>query len=121
LTGIAGDEPALDPSRPIIDPHLHLWEILPAPGLPQEPQCFLLPELLATVQAGGHAVTHSVFVECHQMYRHDGPQELRSLGETEFANGIGARNLAQPPGTRSSRISSGGTCATWNPRLDWRN
>lgn len=87
-------EPALEPGRPIIDPHLHLWEILPVPDLPQQPQCFLLPELLATVAASGHAITHSIFVECHQMYRQDGPEELRSLGETEFANGVAAMSAS---------------------------
>jgi len=87
-------EPALDPARPIIDPHLHLWDIPAIPGLPQEPQCFLLPELLATLAASGHAITHSVFVECHQMYRQDGPDELRSLGETEFANGMAAMSAS---------------------------
>jgi L-fuconolactonase len=95
----AEPETALEPDRPIIDPHLHLWEILPLPGLPQEPQRFLFPDLLATVQGSGHNVTHSVFVECHQMYRHDGPDELRSLGETEFANGIAAMSASGNYGT----------------------
>ena len=88
------EEPPLDPARPIIDPHLHLWEILPEPGAPQAAQRFLLHELLETVSASGHNVTHTVFVECHQMYRQDGPEELRSLGETEFANGIAAMSTS---------------------------
>ena len=84
------EEQALEPDRPIIDPHLHLWEILPRAGSLMEPQRFLLPELLATVNASGHRITHTVFVECHQMYRPEGPEHLRSLGETEFANGVAA-------------------------------
>ncbi|MBW8783371.1 MAG: amidohydrolase family protein [Novosphingobium sp.] len=84
------EEPALDPERPIIDPHLHLWEIRRAPDAPQEPQRFLLDELLATVAASGHTITHTVFVESHQMYRADGPAEIAPIGETEFANGIAA-------------------------------
>jgi len=32
------EEAPFEPERPIIDPHLHLWDILPAPGAPQEPQ-----------------------------------------------------------------------------------
>ena len=84
------DETPIEPDRPIIDPHLHLWEILPAPGSPQLPHVFLLPQVLQTLEASGHNVTHTVFVECHQMYRQDGPEELWPVGETEFANGAAA-------------------------------
>jgi predicted TIM-barrel fold metal-dependent hydrolase len=91
---MALEEAPLDPELPIIDPHLHLWDIQAAPGVPQEPQRFLLPELLDTLAASGHNITHSVFVECHQMYRADGPEELRPLGETEFANGIAAMSAS---------------------------
>lgn len=88
------DEQAIDPDRPIIDPHLHLWEIRETPGSLQRAQRFLLDELVATIAASGHRITHAVFVECHQMYRQDGPEELRSLGETEFANGMAAMSAS---------------------------
>lgn len=88
------EEQALEPERPIIDPHLHLWEIQRSDGSLQEPQVFLLPELVAMVRESGHNVTHTVFVECGQMYRPDGPEELRSLGETEFVNGIAAMSAS---------------------------
>ena len=88
------DEPPLEPERPIIDPHLHLWEILPQPGGLQAPQRFLLAEALETIAASGHKVTHTVFVECHAMYRADGPPELAPLGETEFANGMAAMSAS---------------------------
>jgi len=88
------EEPPLDPERPIIDPHLHLWDVRPAPGALQAPQRFLLPELLETVEGSGHRVTHTIFVECHAMYRTDGPPELRPLGETEFANGVAAMSAS---------------------------
>jgi L-fuconolactonase len=84
------DEPALDTGRPIIDPHLHLWHIQETPGAPQKPQRFLFDELLQTVAQSGHRITHTVAVEAHQMYRADGPPELRTLGETEFLNGVAA-------------------------------
>lgn len=87
-------EQALEPERPIIDSHLHLWEILPAPGLMQLPQRFLLPELLQMIGDSGHHITHTVFVECHAMYRQDGPAALKSLGETEFANGVAAMSAS---------------------------
>jgi predicted TIM-barrel fold metal-dependent hydrolase len=94
------DEPPLDPDRPIIDPHLHLWDILAARGSPQAPQRFLLAETLETLGASGHDVTHTVFVECQAMYRQDGPPELRSLGETEFANGVAAMSASGGYGPR---------------------
>ncbi len=84
------EEPALDPERPIIDPHHHLWHIQAAPGAPQKPQRFLFDEFLETVEASGHRITHTVAVEAHQMYRADGPPELRTVGETEFLNGAAA-------------------------------
>jgi len=39
---------------------------------------------------GGHNVVSTVFVECASMYRADGPEALRPVGETEFVNGIAA-------------------------------
>ena len=84
------EEPPLDPGRPIIDPHLHLWEIQAAPGSMQAPQRFLLHEAVGTIAASGHNLTHTVFVECHAMYRRDGPEAMRALGQTEFANGAAA-------------------------------
>jgi predicted TIM-barrel fold metal-dependent hydrolase len=83
-------EPPLDPGRPIIDPHLHLWDIPARPGSMQAPQRFLLPETLEMIEASGQNVTHTVFVECGAMHRADGPAELRALGETEFVNGVAA-------------------------------
>lgn len=85
-------EAAIDPARPIIDPHLHFWHIRSGPN--PEPQRFLFDEALATIAASGHAITHSVYVECGQMYRADGPAERRSLGETEFVNGIAAMSAS---------------------------
>jgi predicted TIM-barrel fold metal-dependent hydrolase len=88
------EERPLDPERPIIDPHLHLWEIRPATGRAVLPQRFLLPEVIEAVSRSGHNITHAVFVECHAMYREDGPPELRSIGETEFANGVAAMSAS---------------------------
>jgi len=78
-------EPALEPDLPIVDAHHHLWK------LPHD--TYLLPEFLADADpaSGGHRVVASVFAECAAMYRPSGPPELRSLGEVEFANGVGAQ------------------------------
>jgi predicted TIM-barrel fold metal-dependent hydrolase len=83
---VAGySEPALEPDLPIIDPHHHLWVHA---GVP-----YLLPELLADTNTG-HRIIATVFVECRAMYRARGTLETRSLGETEFANGIAAMSAS---------------------------
>ncbi len=88
------DEIAIDPARPIIDPHLHLWEIMPRPGAFQAPQRFLIHDAVAEIVSSSHNITHSVFVECHAMYRPGGNPAFRSLGETEFANGMAAMSAS---------------------------
>jgi L-fuconolactonase len=74
-------EPALEPELPIVDPHHHLWV--------RDSNTYLLPELLADL-ASGHNIRATVYEECRSMYRADGPEEERSLGETEFVTGIAA-------------------------------
>ncbi len=100
MTSDTPKEGVIDPHRPIIDPHLHHWEIPAIPGLPMPPHRFLLHEALAAVAHSGHNITHSVFVECHAMYRADGPPEFAPLGETEFANGIAAMSASGSYGPR---------------------
>ncbi|MEM1231609.1 MAG: amidohydrolase family protein, partial [Pseudomonadota bacterium] len=50
---------------------------------------YLLDELLVDT-GSGHNVVSTVFVECASMYRQHGPAAYRSLGETEFVNGVAA-------------------------------
>jgi len=76
-------EAPLEPELPIIDPHHHLWDD-PA----RTPQRYLLEHLAADTK--GHNVRQTVFIECGSMYRADGPEEFRVLGETEFVQGIAA-------------------------------
>jgi predicted TIM-barrel fold metal-dependent hydrolase len=71
-------EDVIEPHLLICDPHHHLWEL---PG-----SRYLVDELLTEI--GGNHVNKTVFVECLQMYRKDGPQELRPIGETEFVEQI---------------------------------
>lgn len=78
-------EPVLEPEQPIIDAHHHLWD---RPG-----QRYLFDELRADLHCG-HNVLATVYVQCRSMYRPDGPERMRSLGETEFANGIGAQSAS---------------------------
>src|SRR5471032_2680192 len=78
-------EAALEPALPIVDPHHHLWQ--------RTGNDYLFHDLLADTQEG-HNVTATVFVDCHSMYRKDGPAELRCTGETEFANGVAAMSAS---------------------------
>lgn len=78
-------EAALEPALPIIDPHHHLWV---HPGSRYE-----LEELLDDA-AQGHNIRATVFVECKAMYRADGPEHLRPVGETEYVNGIAAKSAS---------------------------
>ena len=72
-------EEIIEPGLPIVDPHHHLWD---RPGYR-----YLFQDLLADI-GSGHNIRATLFEECGAMYRTGGPPELRSLGETEFANGV---------------------------------
>ncbi len=78
-------EEALDPDLPIIDPHHHLWDY------PRDR--YMLDELLADTDSG-HNIVATVYVEASSMYRAGGPEHLRPVGETEFANGIAAQGAS---------------------------
>jgi L-fuconolactonase len=84
------DEQPIEPSLPIVDPHMHMWDLSPAPGARRAMQGVALPAMFEAIAQSGHSVTHTVFLECHAMYRLDGPPELRPVGEVEFANAIAA-------------------------------
>ena len=79
------NEEIIDPDLAIVDPHHHLWDF---PN-----HRYLLPELLADT-GSGHKIESTVFVEFTASYRADGPTELRTLGETEFVNGIAAMSAS---------------------------
>jgi len=92
-------EDPIDPDLPICDPHHHLWDYpdeLPedfVPGFARQTRHYLLKELLEDV-GGGHNIVRTVFMECWSMYRKDGPEELRCIGETEFVQGIAAQSAS---------------------------
>lgn len=83
-------EDVIEPERPICDPHHHLWD--------HPDSRYLLDELLADAGGGpggiNHNVVSTVFVECSSMYRMDGPEALRPVGETEFVNGVAAMSAS---------------------------
>jgi len=75
-------EEAIDPQRPVCDPHHHLWDY--------PDSRYLIDEFLTECR-GGHRVTDTVYVECRHSYREEGPTELQPVGETEFIDGIASR------------------------------
>ena len=83
-------EEVLEPELPIIDPHHHLWV--------RSGYTYLMPEFAADL-ASGHNIVATVFAECHSMYRLTGPEQTRSLGETEFVRGQAAMSASGDFGT----------------------
>lgn len=79
-------EPVLDPQRPIIDAHHHLW-------LRPNDDRYFLDEFLADANTG-HNIVASVFVECGQMYRQGVEPLMAPVGEVEFVNGIAAMSAS---------------------------
>src|SRR5438445_13619950 len=74
-------EEIIDPARPIVDPHHHLWD--------RGGQRYLIEEFSADL-ASGHNITATVYVEARSMYRAAGPEAFRPVGEVEFATGAAA-------------------------------
>src|SRR6202040_1037679 len=63
------------------NPHHHLWD--------RGSQRYLIEEITDDI-ASGHNIVATVYVDCRSMYRADGPEALRPVGEVEFANGVAA-------------------------------
>ena len=78
-------EDIIDPGRPIVDPHHHLWD--------RGGQCYLLDDIVKDVESG-HNIVATVYVDCRSMYRAHGPEAFRPVGEVEFANGVAAMSAS---------------------------
>ena len=70
------EEEALEPDRPIIDPHHHLWK-------KRFGRDYLLPEF-GRDTGSGHNIVKSVFMECGAFHLREGPEHLRPSGETAY-------------------------------------
>src|SRR5260370_3726494 len=57
-------EEIIDPARPIVDPHHHLWD--------RGGQRYLIEEMAQDI-ACGHNIIATVYVEARSMYRTGGP------------------------------------------------
>ncbi len=80
------EEETLEPDLPICDPHHHLWDGRPGDYVEDR---YLLDEMLADLRTG-HNIVSTVYIECGSMFRADGPEHLKCVGETEFVNGVAA-------------------------------
>src|SRR5258705_3767050 len=78
-------EDVLDPGRPVVDPHHHLWD--------RGGQRYMIEEMAADI-ASGHNIVATVYVDCRSMYRAHGPEAFRPVGEVEFANGVAAMSAS---------------------------
>jgi L-fuconolactonase len=94
------EEKALEPNLPICDPHHHLWDFRTA----AVQERYMLEEILQDV-SGGHNVVATVFIECGAMFKAEGPEGFRCVGETEFVNGIAAMSASGNYG--KTRIAAG--------------
>ena len=73
-------EEIIDPSRRIVDPHHHFFaETLDFPH-------YNLEDLWT--DTGTHNVEQTVYLQCWEGYRKEGPEELRVVGETEWVDAI---------------------------------
>jgi predicted TIM-barrel fold metal-dependent hydrolase len=78
-------EDVIDPKRPIVDPHHHLWD--------RGGQVYLLEDIVNDI-ASGHNIIATVYVEARSMYRAKGPEALQPVGEVEFVNGAAAMSAS---------------------------
>ena len=81
-------EEIVDPKRPIIDTHHHLW------AEPGRWGSYLLEDLWADT-GSGHNVEKTIFIDCHSGYRDSGPDHLKPVGETEFVTAIAQESAKQ--------------------------
>lgn len=89
-------EEAIDPDRPIVDAHHHLFD---RPGWR-----YLLDDYVADTTTG-HNLRASVYVQSRAMLRKHGPDDMKPVGETEFANGVAAMSASGAYG--DARICAG--------------
>ncbi|WP_459618810.1 amidohydrolase family protein [Bordetella sp. 2513F-2] len=91
-----GDEIPIDPDLPVVDAHHHLYV---RPGL-----TYLLDDYLRDLHSG-HRVVATVYVQARSMPYTDGPEALRPVGETVFANGVAREALQR--GHDGPRVCAG--------------
>lgn len=81
-------EAASDKARSIIDPHHHFFQ--DATEFPH----YNLEQLWDDI--GEHGVRGTVYLQCWEGYRREGPEDMKCVGETEWVESIAARARQQP-------------------------
>ena len=84
-TRLYREEP-LEPELPIIDAHHHMWD--------DQRGRYALNEYVQDIESSGHNILATVFVQAGSMYRADGPDALKPVGEVEWVNGIAAMSAS---------------------------
>ena len=79
------NEEIIEPELPIIDAHHHLWD--------RQNARYLFADFIADVHSG-HRIVATIFAQCRSMYRADGPDEFKPVGEVEFINGLAAQSAS---------------------------
>ena len=93
-------EETLEPDLPICDPHHHLWEFRHE----RVANRYLMNDIQEDLNAG-HNIVSTVFIECGAMYKSDGDDAMKVIGETEFVNGIAAMSASGLYG--KTRVAAG--------------
>ena len=93
-------EETLEAELPICDPHHHLWEFRHE----RVADRYLMDDIQEDLNAG-HDIVSTVFIECGAMYRADGDDAMKVVGETEFVNGIAAMSASGLYG--KTRVAAG--------------
>lgn len=81
-------EEVIEPTRRIVDPHHHFFAV--NPDFPH----YDLDKLHADTAT--HRVEQTVYLQCWEGYRADGPEHLRVVGETEWVHGIAMEARKRP-------------------------
>ena len=97
-------EEVIDPDRRIVDPHHHFF--VASEDFPH----YELGDLRD--DTASHKVEQTVYLQCWEGYRSDGPEELRVVGETEWVDG-----LAQAAKKEPDAVQIGGIMGTAELRL----
>lgn len=92
-------EEIIDPQRPIIDPHHHLWSVKTMFGI------YELPALWEDT-GSGHNIEKTVFIDCHSNYRKEGPSRFKPVGETEYVAQVAADSATDPASATIAAIVS---------------
>ena len=100
-------EEAIETERRIIDPHHHFFE--QATQFPH----YNLEQLWADI--GKHKVEKTVYLQCWEGHRTDGPEDMKCVGETEWVDGIAAHARQHPQAPQIGAMM--GTAELRSPRV----